>query len=466
MFMHLKPIGFTAPVVLSRLIGHLMLRRALLAGLSFCALSLILSYGSIYAQGLPPAGGGKPAQPPTPVTLLPSKLDLCQFGFAYAHLKVETRKLKVKHNSDPNVVRAKDGPNGNFIILIAGKNFGDSDVTFTGEMEQGNKWVSFIQKLTVSVVACKQPKPPGQGGGGVEPGAKAFSLQKAICNGESYYYTLHVRAPDGSNSLIHVSTISSSPVVASATYDNASATVSGVGLSPGEATITVTGEVEAIDEDIPFTMTIVVTVLDCKSVEVCKGASVKVAIENAAGATSTDATVAVPGMVGNDVEVTGRIVGSTLISVTGAGGKQVGRIKVAVKNCPPRDDKTDVIPPQLPDSGFDILVHCTDTGQICDQKYEVQVEAGNKPGMRFTVGPQHCSSVRLYVSLDGKRVYASGFLAAGQDTGQIALSAAPGRHTLTLEAEGSYGGCNTGTLESWAGRVSLTSVTVLEGGSK
>jgi hypothetical protein len=200
--------------------------------------------------------------------------------------------------------------------------------------------------MTVSVVDCKQPLPPGLGGGGVggggAPGGKVFSVEKSICQGESYYYTLNVRAPDGSNSLIHVSAVSSASDVASANYDNASTTVKGVGLSPGVATITVTGQVEAVDEDIPFTMTLVVTVLDCKSVDVCKGDKVIVAMNGAAGATSGNANIAVAGLVAGAVQVTGRVIGSTVISVTGAGGKPVGRIKVTVKNCPP--EKT---PPRI-----------------------------------------------------------------------------------------------------------------------
>ena len=321
-----------------------MLRRIFFAGLSAGALSLLLLSVNPAAQAQAPAASTKPAkpakapapvQPPAPVTLPPSKLNLCQYGFAYAHLKIKTRKLKVKSDSKPSIVKAKNGPNGDFIILIAGKNFGDSDVTITGEMEQGTTWVPFIQKITVSVVTCKKPKPSSAKpkNKGDDPEVPLFDVSKVICKGKSYYYTINLRARDGSTSLIHVNTVSSAPGVASANYDSGSQTVSGVGLKPGTATITVTGEVEAVDEDIPFTFTIEVTVLDCKSVEVCKGESVEVKMDNAAGATSGNPKVAVAGMIGNDVKVTGRDVGSATISVTGTGGKEVGRIDVIVKKC-------------------------------------------------------------------------------------------------------------------------------------
>lgn len=308
----------------------------------------------LLVASVPPDSAAKSASAPPlkPVILPSSKLTLCQYAFAYLRLKANTRKLKVKSNSKPSIVKAKDSSKGDFILLAAGKNYGDSVVTVVGEVLQGNKWVAFTEKVTVSVVYCPKKLPPHQVGGGlvVTPG---YSILKTICKGQSYDYTLHVRAPDGSNSLIHVKTESSDSDIATASFDNASQTVNVVGKSPGEATITVSGDVEAVDENIPFRMFIVVTVLDCKSAEVCVGAKARVSIKNAATAKSSNAGVASAGMAGNDVEVTGLEIGSTLITVTGKDGKEVGRIRVKVKKCgqkaPPEKPRPPSRQPLKPD---------------------------------------------------------------------------------------------------------------------
>lgn len=66
--------------------------------------------------------------------------------------------------------------------------------------------------------------------------------------------TLHITAADGSNTLVNVQITTTGGVTAS--YDNASQTVSGVG---GPGTITVTGEVETLDGNVPFELTIPVS---------------------------------------------------------------------------------------------------------------------------------------------------------------------------------------------------------------
>lgn len=316
------------------------IHRSLSSRLSLSAFAILL----VASLPLHTAAKSASAPPPLkPVILPPSKLRLCQYAFAYLRLKGNTRKLKVKSNSKPSIVKAKDTPKGDFILLAAGKNYGDSVVAIAGEIRQGNKWVPFTEKVTVSVVYCPKKLPPHQVDGGLEvtPG---YSVLKTICKGQSYDYTLHVRAPDGSNSLIHVKTESSDSDIATASFDNASQTVDVVSKTPGEATITVSGDVEAVDEDIPFQMFIVVTVLDCKSAEVCVGAKARVSIKNAATAKSSNAGIAGAGMAGNDVEVTGQATGSTVVTVTGKDGKEVGRIRVKVKECSQKEKA----PPKKP----------------------------------------------------------------------------------------------------------------------
>jgi len=270
--------------------------RIILAAISACALSLLLISSGAQAQGSPPqAGATKPASPQAkakkpastqpkakkakakkskakkakakkaaalkPVTLPPSKLNICQYGFAYVHLRVKTKNLKVKSDSNPGVVKAKNGPKGKFIILIAGKNFGQSVVTITGEMQGPNGWVPFIQKITVSVVTCKKPKQGGGGGGGDD--GKPITFQgnaTPVCPGHQWLYTLPINV-----GVIHVRVSGGAPASGPPSFDYGSKTVSGTGQSPPPlvGTVTVTGYAEAADEDIPFVGTVTVTVKKC-----------------------------------------------------------------------------------------------------------------------------------------------------------------------------------------------------------
>ncbi|MFI4973632.1 MAG: hypothetical protein ACHP84_03720 [Caulobacterales bacterium] len=112
-----------------------------------------------------------------------------------------------------------------------------------------------------------KPKGGGGGGGGggpiMLPPVIFNAPPKNICVHDSYYYTLHVRASDGSNTVSHVHLSVAPPGSVSATYDPASQTVSGVGLMAPGGTVTLTGVVEGVNEDIPFTVKLPVTVRNC-----------------------------------------------------------------------------------------------------------------------------------------------------------------------------------------------------------
>lgn len=114
------------------------------------------------------------------------------------------------------------------------------------------------------------PRPPivgggGGGGGGVQQLApvRFTAPVKNACVHKQWLYTLHIRAGDGSNTVV-VTNVSSAPAgVTSAGYDSASQTVEGYGLKAGAATVTVTGYVEAVNGNIPFVLTLPVTVKAC-----------------------------------------------------------------------------------------------------------------------------------------------------------------------------------------------------------
>ncbi len=273
------------------------------------------------------------------VTLPPSKLNICKYGFAYVGFKeIHVTKLKVKV-SGKSVKKAKVLPNDKQIVLVAGKDYGISVVTVTGKIIDSTGSTSFTQKITVTVVECKKPK-PNQKDKGKSPENTPNGgniATKNICEGDSYYYTLHITAKDGSNTLIHVNVQSSNTDIATANYDSPSQTVSGTGVKQGQAIITVTGEVEddAADQDISFTVTITVNVMKCVSIEVCKGKTVFVQMDNASNANSSNQGVATAAIAPKGINVTGVNAGTATINITNSDNNPSGKITVTVKKCPP-----------------------------------------------------------------------------------------------------------------------------------
>jgi hypothetical protein len=85
---------------------------------------------------------------------------------------------------------------------------------------------------------------------------------------------------------------------------------------------------------------------------------------------------------------------------------------------------------------------------------------------------EHCSSIRLHISVDGEETFTTGFLGYVGDplgrpmtTGPVDLAAVPqGVHTITLLPEGTLGGCNEGTLARWTGTLLVTSEPPPTGG--
>jgi len=71
-----------------------------------------------------------------------------------------------------------------------------------------------------------------------------------------------------------------------------------------------------------------------------------------------------------------------------------------------------------------------------------------------------CSDIFLHVMWDNKEIYKTGSVGpiSGQrNTGRIDLSSliSPGSHTLAISPEGIKGGCNTGALSRWIGKLTV-----------
>src|SRR6185503_4780778 len=106
-------------------------------------------------------------------------------------------------------------------------------------------------------------------------------------------------------------------------------------------------------------------------------------------------------------------------------------------------------------------IKCTTTGQRCAPQFSTQVETRSRLQMRYTVRSGHCSSIRARIFVDGALKTTTPFLGFPNDSANRPLSTglldlgpvSPGKHVLSMEAEGQADGCNTGTLASWGGTV-------------
>jgi hypothetical protein len=207
-----------------------------------------------------------PAPMPAPVQLPPSKLMICQYGFAFLTLKGRPSKLKVTGNSNPSVTpRAAALSGGSVVVIVAGQNFGASVITITGFLWTPTGSVPFAQRVTISVVLCPQKMPPPPPVPPPDPPVVGPNVNlKPICAGESGDYTLKISVNGARVGLVKVTVVSNDTTVATASYDWASQTVKIVGKKcPFNATITVSGEAEGPNFNVPFVQNILVTVICC-----------------------------------------------------------------------------------------------------------------------------------------------------------------------------------------------------------
>lgn len=105
-----------------------------------------------------------------------------------------------------------------------------------------------------------------------------------------------------------------------------------------------------------------------------------------------------------------------------------------------------------------VTVTCSGGGQLCNNiaTFSKTIPNGGVGEGQFTPGPLTCSNFRVHFLVDGTEVAVTGFVGPGQSTGFVSLGfISAGPHTFGVQAEGQVGGCNAGTLGSWAGTVRL-----------
>ncbi|MCX7096219.1 MAG: hypothetical protein NTY50_22620 [Methylobacter sp.] len=120
-------------------------------------------------------------------------------------------------------------------------------------------------------------------------------------------------------------------------------------------------------------------------------------------------------------------------------------------------------PSMADESILDATTYCTSTGQICDQPFTFDVTTDTTLKIQYTVPETHCSSIRLNISVDGGLPITTDFLGWNGDedvrpldTGVIDLGpVSAGTHQVSLQAEGTEGGCNVGGVASWGGAVQI-----------
>ena len=101
----------------------------------------------------------------------------------------------------------------------------------------------------------------------------------------------------------------------------------------------------------------------------------------------------------------------------------------------------------------------TSTGgtQLSNVVYTVNIQTLGVLQVEYRAAATHCSDVRMHFLVDGAELALSGFVTPGASTGFFNVGpVSPGAHTVSLQAEGRVGGCNTGQLAGWGGTTSIT----------
>jgi hypothetical protein len=115
---------------------------------------------------------------------------------------------------------------------------------------------------------------------------------------------------------------------------------------------------------------------------------------------------------------------------------------------------------------YPVLINCTTFPgeQLCEPVFSQDVETDGTLAVEYIASAGHCSSVRALVAVDGGDPEVSDFLDAGESTGTFDFGPVEaGTYTVTVQAEGTPGGCNTQGLEEWAGTVRVTTSTAEAG---
>jgi hypothetical protein len=107
------------------------------------------------------------------------------------------------------------------------------------------------------------------------------------------------------------------------------------------------------------------------------------------------------------------------------------------------------------------VVNCTSTGQVCKPPKSLALNtprAGTIKTVRYTTAPEHCSALVLQVVRGGKVRATSGRIEAGEQTETFhpGMHVPAGSSHIGFRAKGFLGGCNTGRVGSWGGKITVT----------
>ncbi len=106
-------------------------------------------------------------------------------------------------------------------------------------------------------------------------------------------------------------------------------------------------------------------------------------------------------------------------------------------------------------------ISCPGPGQTCSNTFDLAVQTASLLTVQYTAHPSACADVRIHFFVDGIERAVSSQLAAGAASGWFELGpVAPGGHLLQLQAEGFAGGCNVGTLTTWAGSLQVVTTSL------
>ena len=108
-------------------------------------------------------------------------------------------------------------------------------------------------------------------------------------------------------------------------------------------------------------------------------------------------------------------------------------------------------------ASYPVTATCSGGGQLCNNIVNLNVTTTGALQSTFVAGAGLCSSIRIHYLVDGNAAAVTSFVGAGASTGSVNLGpVSSGSHVLGLQAEGQVGGCNVGSLGSWAGTAQVT----------
>ena len=106
------------------------------------------------------------------------------------------------------------------------------------------------------------------------------------------------------------------------------------------------------------------------------------------------------------------------------------------------------------------VVNCTSSGQRCSPKKKLTFTLGRNGTLtliKYTAAATHCSSILLRVFRKGRQIAKTGRLEPGETSERLVthIALTKGVTTLRFQAQGFVGGCNTGYVGSWGGKITV-----------